>query len=81
MRGADGTAWFGRMPRVTIAELQEENDRLRGEVRILRTRLESLAAAVLAALDVANASVARHIRTMQMQYDEQRLEDSRDVSE
>lgn len=69
------------MPRVTIAELQEENERLRGEVRILRTRLESLASAVLAALDLANASVARHIRTMQMQYDEQRLEEARDVSE
>lgn len=72
MPDAVGIAWSGKMARVTIAELQEENERLRGEVRILRSRLETLASAVLAALDVANASVARHIRTMQMQYDERR---------
>lgn len=41
----------------------------------MRSRLESMASAVLAALDVANASVARHIRTMQMQYDEQQLDE------
>lgn len=69
---AVGTAWSGKMARVTIAELQEENERLRNEVRSLRSRLEALATSVLSALDVANASVARHIRTMQMQYDEQR---------
>jgi hypothetical protein len=59
------------MPRPTIADLQAENEKLRSEVRDLRTRLESLASAVLSALDSANASVARHIRTMQMEHDEQ----------
>jgi len=59
------------MPRPTIADLQAENEKLRGEVRDLRSRLESLASAVLSALDSANASVARHIRTMQMEHDEQ----------
>lgn len=65
------------MPRPTIADLQAENDKLRTEVRDLRSRLESLASAVLSALDSANASVARHIRTMQMEHDEQRYDDER----
>lgn len=59
------------MPRLTIADLTAENERLRNEVRDLRSRLESLATTVLSALDAANASVARHIRTMQMEHDEQ----------
>lgn len=71
MQAVDGTAWSDRMPRPTIADLQAENEKLRSEVRDLRTRLESLASAVLSALDSANASVARHIRTMQMEHDEQ----------
>lgn len=71
MRGAVGTVWSGKMPRPTIADLQAENEKLRAEVRDLRSRLESLASAVLSALDSANASVARHIRTMQMEHDEQ----------
>lgn len=78
---AVGTAWSGKMARVTIAELQEENERLRNEVRSLRSRLEALATSVLSALDVANASVARHIRTMQMQYDEQLSGEVENVSE
>lgn len=63
------------MPRLTMAEVQAENEKLRAEVRLLRSRLESLASAVLSALDVANASVARHIRHMQMEHDEQVLVD------
>lgn len=63
------------MPRITITELTAENERLRAEVRDLRSRLESLATTVLSALDVANSSVARHIRMMQLEHDEQLLSD------
>lgn len=61
------------MPRPTIAELQAENEKLQAEVRILRNRLSSLADSVLSSLEIANASVARHIRMMQLEHDEQAL--------
>jgi hypothetical protein len=70
-----GTVWFVKMPRITIAELQLENEKLRAEIRDLRSRLQQMADAILSALDTANASVARHIRMMQMVHDEQQTDE------
>lgn len=74
-QGADGTAWFAKMARKTNAELQNEVIYLQRELDKMKSQLELSLRTVLGVLDNANDSVARHLRTLQMEDSEQRVTD------
>jgi hypothetical protein len=55
------------MARVTIKELEAENQKLQAEIELLKNRLTESIALVLDALDSANATVSRHLHIMKVQ--------------
>lgn len=63
------------MPRKTNAELQNEVIQLQRELDKVTSQLEMSLRTVLAVLDNANDSVARHLRTLQIEANEQRVID------
>lgn len=73
MQDADGTAWCDKMARKTNAELQNEVIQLQNELDKVKLQLEMSLRTVLSVLDNANDSVARHLRTLQIESNEQRV--------
>lgn len=55
------------MPKPTLKQLEEENQRLMAEIEALRSRLQESVNLVLGVLENANAIVSRHLNDMRLQ--------------